>query len=325
MIAQENDQLCNDIQDLITENRNLVLENERFANVVHSQQHKIQELEEELEGILHAQDDLLNHEGKRLDIEFKLKFKVNEAVLEQAQLLSAVHRLEEERDDLSEKIKILLEENRKIRKLPTTCMVGNLSDDHTAMESTVTKHSTDEESPRTTKRFSYTNLPLFHRLAPRLRQLDTDEHKRPKDIIKKPLTQEAPLPFRNHRTKSENDMNDENKQNSLLDWFQRDKCLRKAKSSGILLNPNHAIGNSEKCLDFPKVHNISDDDNDLSYAFYDLSSQDSSSGESRPNNYDNDVQAEGGLLMDFGCETFTNASSAFEELSISGGKWTEKY
>lgn len=321
MITQENDQLCNDIQDLITENRNLMLENERCANVVHLQQQKIQELEEELESTFLAQNDLLNQEEKRLDMEFKVKYKMHAAALEQGQLLSAVHRLEEERDGMSEYIKVLLEENRKLKRLPTTCMVANLSDEHIAMEPTATKHSTYEEKSRTTNRSSFIHLPLFHRLAPPLRQLETDKQKRTKDIVKTPLTQEAPLPFSNHRTKSENDLKDENKQNIFLGWIHRDKCLPKAKSWGILFNPNHSSGNSERCLDVPEVHNISDGDNDLSYTFYDLSYQDSANGESSPDDYENDRhQAEGGLLVDFGCDASIDNSTVFEELSISREK-----
>ncbi|MFN9980727.1 MAG: hypothetical protein ACK53Y_12455, partial [bacterium] len=115
---------------------------------------------EDLERILLAQDDLLNRDEKKLDTEFKLKFKVHAAALERAQLLAAVHKLEEERDNMSEKINILMEENRRLNRLSTKCIGGNNYDDHQAVEPAMIKHSQDEESPRT-KRSSFIHTPLF--------------------------------------------------------------------------------------------------------------------------------------------------------------------
>jgi ElaB/YqjD/DUF883 family membrane-anchored ribosome-binding protein len=314
LLSQENAELCSDIQDLITENRDLISENQKYAKVVHWQEQQIQELEEDLERILLAQDDLLNRDEKKLDTEFKLKFKVHAAALERAQLLSAVHKLEEERDNMSEKINILMEENRRLNRLSTKCIGGNNYDDHQAVEPAMIKHSQDEESPRT-KRSSFIHTPLFHRLAPRLRTLETDEQKLATDCTKVSLTSEQPLLLstepsrnegRNQRRRSENDLKEENKKNSFLHWVLGDKRLPRAKS--LLMHPNLDSDQSEEMLDALETHCFVDD-NDLTYGLTELSSQISVTEESRPNDNDYNFQGHGDLLVEFGCDTSIDADS----------------
>jgi regulator of replication initiation timing len=306
LLSQENGELCSDVQDLIAENRDLILENQRYAKVVHSQQQKIQDLEEDLERILLAQDDFLNHDEKKLDSEFKLKFKLHAGALERAQLLSAVHRLEEDRDNMSEKINILMEENRRLNRLSTKCMVGNNNDDHAAVEPTMIKPSQDEESPWT-KRSSFIQFPLFHRLAPRLHTLGTDELKLATDGAKDSLTPEEMLNFstdltrnegKNHRRRSENDLKEENKKYSFLDWVLSDRRLPRAKS--LLMHPNLDNDHSKNMLDVLETHSVVVDDNDLSYGLTESNSQNCINGEWRPNVNDDNFQGEGDLLVEFG-------------------------
>lgn len=45
-LTQEYNELCNDIQDMIDENRELISDNERLTKCVYSQQQRIQQLEE---------------------------------------------------------------------------------------------------------------------------------------------------------------------------------------------------------------------------------------------------------------------------------------
>jgi regulator of replication initiation timing len=315
LLSQENGELCSDIQDLITENRDLILENQRCTKVVHSQQQKIQELEEDFERILLAQDDLFNHEEKRLDTEFKLKYKVHAGALERAQLLSAVHKLEEERDNMAEKINILMEENRRLNRLSGKFMVGNNNDDHAAVKPTMIMPSQDEESPRT-RRSSFIQFPLFHRLAPRLHTVETDERKRATVGTKDSLTPEETLNFstdvtrnegRNHRRRSENDLKEENKQNSFLDWNLSEKRLPRAKS--LLMHPYLDNDHLKQILDVLETHSAVVDDNDLSYGLTESSSQNSINGESRPNDNHDNFQGEGSLLVEFGCDKSIDTDS----------------
>jgi hypothetical protein len=246
LLSQENLELSSDIQDLVTENLDLILDNERFAKVVKSQQQKIQELEEDLERILLARDDFLNCEEKKLDSEYKLKFKIHAAALERAQLLSVVHRLEEERDDMSEKIKILLEEKRWISRQSTTCILCNYNEDYMTTATTAIKHSKENEGTQM-KRSSFTHVPLFRRLAPRSQKLGAYEHKRTRDTEEAcNLTQEAPLCI--SRRRSENDLKEKNKQNCVLDWIRSEKRLTRAKS--FLIHPKCDNDNSRNILEF---------------------------------------------------------------------------
>jgi hypothetical protein len=313
LLSQENAELCSDIQDLITENRDVILENKRYAKVVHSQQQKIQELEEDLERILLVQDGLLAHDEKNLDAEFKLKFKVHTGALERAQLLSAVHKLEEERDNMSEKINVLLEENRRLKRLPTKCRVGNNNVDHAAVEPAMIKHSQEhEESPRT-KRSSFIHLPLFNRLAPRLQTLEIYEQKQTKGGKIDYFPQEEQSHFspdpsrnegRNYRRRSENDFKEENKKISFLDWVLSDKLRPRAKS--LLMHSN--LGN-----DHSKTHCVVVDEKNPAYDFKQMCSRNSIKEEWRPNDNDDNFHGNGDLLVEFGCD------KSIDTDSVSGG------
>jgi hypothetical protein len=329
LLSQENSELCSDIQDLITENRDLILENERFAKIVQSQQQKIQELEEDLEKILLTQDDLLNREEKKLDSEYKLKFKIHAAALERAQLLSAVHRLEEERDEMSEKIKKLLAENERLNSLITQCMVGKVNETHMATVSTAIRQAKDGECPRMNQS-SFINRSQFHCLAPRLQKLDANEHMGTRDNAEKTMTEEAPLYNStthsrrnkgNNRRRSENDLKEEKKQNSFLDWIRSDKFLPKARS--LLIHPKRDNDNS--ILNALQTKNFVVDDSVLSYGPTEHSSQNSIKEEWRNISHDKNIRREGDLLVDFGCGKSIDSDSVTEEHAWSENNFTTKY
>ncbi len=113
LIIKENEELCNDIQDLIAENEDLFTSNERLKKMLDSQQEKINQLEEGLDDSLQAHQDEVSN--KQVDSEFRLRFKLHAAVLENKQLKRAVQQLEQEQENMLETIKELMKEANSLR------------------------------------------------------------------------------------------------------------------------------------------------------------------------------------------------------------------
>lgn len=109
-ICEENEQLCNDIQDLVVENRDLMASNERLMGIISSQQQKIQELEQGLDESVRAADEVST---KQIDNEFQLKFKLHNILLEKEQLATALQRLQEEYEAMSETVKKMMSSNTR--------------------------------------------------------------------------------------------------------------------------------------------------------------------------------------------------------------------
>jgi hypothetical protein len=149
-----------------------------------------------------------------------------------------------------------------------------------------------------------------------LHTVETDERKRATVGTKDSLTPEETLNFstdvtrnegRNHRRRSENDLKEENKQNSFLDWNLSEKRLPRAKS--LLMHPYLDNDHLKQILDVLETHSAVVDDNDLSYGLTESSSQNSINGESRPNDNHDNFQGEGDLLVEFGCDKSIDTDS----------------
>lgn len=104
-ICEENEQLCNDIQDLVVENRDLMASNERLMGIIYSQQQNIQELEQGLDESVRAVDEAST---KQIDNEFQLKFKLHNILVEKEQLATALQRLQEDYEAMSETLKNMI-------------------------------------------------------------------------------------------------------------------------------------------------------------------------------------------------------------------------
>ena len=116
LLNKENEELCNDMQDLIAENGDLVASNENMSNVIHSQQLLIHQLEADLEYCLQDQNDACDYEQKQEDEQFKLKFKLRAAAVEREQLVKANEQLQQERDEMLDAIRFLVQENNSLKE-----------------------------------------------------------------------------------------------------------------------------------------------------------------------------------------------------------------
>jgi hypothetical protein len=103
--AEENNQLCNDIQELIAENSDLISENEKLRKRLEAQQHKRRNLEIELQNCQQqVQDELTSCEMKQTDAHFQLRFKLNTAAIERDRLKAKIQKLEQDNNGMSETI-----------------------------------------------------------------------------------------------------------------------------------------------------------------------------------------------------------------------------
>eukprot|EP00590_Aulacoseira_subarctica_P005102 CAMPEP_0172435500 /NCGR_PEP_ID=MMETSP1064-20121228/71211_1 /TAXON_ID=202472 /ORGANISM="Aulacoseira subarctica , Strain CCAP 1002/5" /LENGTH=391 /DNA_ID=CAMNT_0013183821 /DNA_START=46 /DNA_END=1221 /DNA_ORIENTATION=+ len=116
LLNKENEELCNDMQDSIAENGDLVTSNEDMSKVIHSQQQVIHQLEAELEYCLQDQNDACDYEQKQEDKQFQFKFKLRAAAVEREQLANANQQLQQERDEMLDAIRFLVQENNTLKE-----------------------------------------------------------------------------------------------------------------------------------------------------------------------------------------------------------------